>query len=68
MTPLRLLPRLALATVALAPGAVVALVCHTDKRSSAAVPALQAAGFADVRVLHRGMVRWTEAGLPVERI
>jgi uncharacterized membrane protein YdjX (TVP38/TMEM64 family)/rhodanese-related sulfurtransferase len=43
----------------------VVLVCHTDKRSAKAAATLGEAGFQDVRVLRGGMVRWTEAGLPV---
>lgn len=43
----------------------VILVCHTDKRSARAAALLSEAGFRNVRVLHGGMVRWHEAGLPV---
>jgi uncharacterized membrane protein YdjX (TVP38/TMEM64 family)/rhodanese-related sulfurtransferase len=43
----------------------VVLVCHTDKRSARAAGLLRDAGFCDVRVLRGGMVRWSEAGLPV---
>ncbi len=43
----------------------VVLVCHTDKRSARAAGLLRDAGFSDVRVLRGGMVRWSEAGLPV---
>jgi uncharacterized membrane protein YdjX (TVP38/TMEM64 family)/rhodanese-related sulfurtransferase len=43
----------------------VVLVCRTDKRSSAAARTLQAAGFAQVSVLRRGMEQWNTAGLPV---
>jgi uncharacterized membrane protein YdjX (TVP38/TMEM64 family)/rhodanese-related sulfurtransferase len=43
----------------------VVLVCHTDKRSASAAALLGDAGFSDVAVLRGGMVRWTEAGLPV---
>jgi uncharacterized membrane protein YdjX (TVP38/TMEM64 family)/rhodanese-related sulfurtransferase len=43
----------------------VVVVCHTDKRSASAARLLADAGLGDVRVLHGGMVRWTEAGLPV---
>ena len=46
-------------------GQRVVLVCHTDKRSAKAAATLSAAGFQDVRVLRGGMVRWTDAGLPV---
>jgi uncharacterized membrane protein YdjX (TVP38/TMEM64 family)/rhodanese-related sulfurtransferase len=45
--------------------ASLVLVCHTDKRSARAAAALDTAGFRDVAVLRGGMVRWTEAGLPV---
>jgi len=44
----------------------VVLVCHTDRRSAQAAVLLHEAGFRDVRVLRGGMVRWNEAGLPVE--
>ena len=44
----------------------VVLVCHTDKRSAKAAAILSEAGFQDVLVLRGGMVRWNEAGLPVE--
>jgi uncharacterized membrane protein YdjX (TVP38/TMEM64 family)/rhodanese-related sulfurtransferase len=43
----------------------VVLVCHTDKRSASAAALLGDAGFREVAVLRGGMVRWTEAGLPV---
>jgi uncharacterized membrane protein YdjX (TVP38/TMEM64 family)/rhodanese-related sulfurtransferase len=43
----------------------VVLVCRTDRRSASAAALLNDAGFRDVRVLRGGMVRWTEAGLPV---
>jgi uncharacterized membrane protein YdjX (TVP38/TMEM64 family)/rhodanese-related sulfurtransferase len=44
----------------------VILVCRTDKRSASAAALLCDAGFSDVRVLHGGMERWNENGLPVE--
>ena len=43
----------------------IVLVCHTDKRSASAAALLGDAGFREVAVLRGGMVRWTEAGLPV---
>ncbi|MFZ1102337.1 MAG: VTT domain-containing protein [Hyphomicrobiaceae bacterium] len=43
----------------------IVLVCHTDKRSASAAALLEGAGFRDVGVLRGGMVRWTEAGLPI---
>jgi uncharacterized membrane protein YdjX (TVP38/TMEM64 family)/rhodanese-related sulfurtransferase len=43
----------------------IVLVCHTDKRSAKAAATLSEYGFQDVRVLRGGMVRWTEAGMPV---
>jgi len=43
----------------------IVLVCHADKRSASAAALLGDAGFRDVAVLRGGMVRWTEAGLPV---
>jgi uncharacterized membrane protein YdjX (TVP38/TMEM64 family)/rhodanese-related sulfurtransferase len=45
--------------------APLVLVCHTDRRSARAAALLDTAGFRDVAVLRGGMVRWTEAGLPV---
>lgn len=44
----------------------IVLVCRTDKRSASAAALLDAAGFRDVCVLRGGMVRWNEAGLPLE--
>jgi uncharacterized membrane protein YdjX (TVP38/TMEM64 family)/rhodanese-related sulfurtransferase len=50
-------------------GSPVVLVCRTDKRSAVAARTLRAAGFSQVNVLHQGMQRWNEAGLPLaERI
>jgi rhodanese-related sulfurtransferase len=51
------------ASLAQEPGPLV-LVCHTDRRSSAAAAHLRAAGMADVTVLRGGMVAWHRAGLP----
>jgi uncharacterized membrane protein YdjX (TVP38/TMEM64 family)/rhodanese-related sulfurtransferase len=48
------------------PQTSVVLVCRTDKRSASAAALLDAAGFRDVLVLRGGMVRWNEAGLPIE--
>jgi rhodanese-related sulfurtransferase len=42
----------------------IVLVCHTDRRSSAAAVHLRAAGVANVTVLQGGMVAWHRAGLP----
>jgi uncharacterized membrane protein YdjX (TVP38/TMEM64 family)/rhodanese-related sulfurtransferase len=47
-------------------GEPLVLICHTDKRSAKAAALLAAAGFANVRVLRRGMVAWAELSLPVE--
>jgi len=44
----------------------VTLVCHTDKRSSAAAQIMCASGFTQVNVLRRGMEQWNADGLPVE--
>jgi rhodanese-related sulfurtransferase len=44
----------------------IVLVCQTDKRSSSAAALFDAAGFRNVVVLRGGMVRWNEAGLPVD--
>ena len=44
----------------------IVLICHTDKRSTKAAVLLTAAGFAQVRVLRRGMVGWNELALTVE--
>jgi rhodanese-related sulfurtransferase len=46
-----------------APGRPVVLVCHTDRRSSAAAHHLRSMGFAEVAVLRGGMVAWNQAGL-----
>ena len=43
----------------------VAIVCRTDKRSAKAALLLTEEGFADVHVVHGGMTKWIEAGLPV---
>lgn len=43
----------------------IVLVCHTDRRSARAAILLGDAGVRDVAVLRGGMVRWSEAGLPV---
>jgi uncharacterized membrane protein YdjX (TVP38/TMEM64 family)/rhodanese-related sulfurtransferase len=47
-------------------GEPLVLLCHGHKRSAKAATLLTAAGFADVRVLRRGMVGWSELALPVE--
>ena len=44
----------------------VILYCRTDNRSSRAADALQGLGYENVAVIERGIVGWTEAGLPVE--
>jgi uncharacterized membrane protein YdjX (TVP38/TMEM64 family) len=43
----------------------VAIVCRTDKRSAKAALLLTEEGFADVHIVHGGMTKWIEAGLPV---
>jgi len=43
----------------------VVLVCRTHKMSGAAASQLQTAGFSNVRVVRGGMVKWNEAGLPI---
>ena len=40
----------------------IVLVCHTDRRSSAAAAHLRAAGATDVTVLRGGMVAWRADG------
>ena len=45
----------------------VAIVCRTDRRSAKAALLLTEEGFADVHVVHGGMTKWLEAGLPVVR-
>ena len=40
----------------------IVLVCHTDRRSSAAAAHLRAAGGNDVAVLRGGMVGWRSEG------
>ncbi len=46
------------------PGRLIVLVCHTDRRSSAAAHHLRSMGVTEVAVLRGGMVAWSEAGLP----
>lgn len=41
----------------------VVLVCHTDRRSSAAARMLQQAGGTNVAILRGGMVAWRNHGL-----
>ncbi len=45
------------------PGRPIVLVCHTDRRSSAAAHHLRQSGVTEVAVLRGGMVAWVEAGL-----
>ncbi|GAB1231635.1 rhodanese-like domain-containing protein [Ferrigenium sp. UT5] len=45
----------------------VVVICHSGRRSARAVQQLQEAGFTQVFSVDGGMVRWAEAGLPVER-
>ena len=45
----------------------VAIVCRTDKKSAKAALLLTEAGFAEVHIVHGGMTKWIEAGLPVFR-
>ncbi|MCK5383453.1 MAG: VTT domain-containing protein [Gammaproteobacteria bacterium] len=45
----------------------VAIVCRTDKRSAKAALLLTEEGFADVHIVHGGMTKWLDAGLPVVR-
>ena len=40
----------------------IVLVCHTDRRSSAAAAHLRSAGASDVTVLRGGMVAWRSEG------
>lgn len=47
------------------PARPVVLVCHTDRRSSAAAQHLRGLGVTDVAVLRGGMTAWTQAGLAV---
>jgi uncharacterized membrane protein YdjX (TVP38/TMEM64 family)/rhodanese-related sulfurtransferase len=47
------------------PGAVVALVCRTDRRSAVAARQLEESGLAEARVLHGGMERWNSLGFEV---
>ncbi|MGE0416958.1 MAG: rhodanese-like domain-containing protein [Acetobacteraceae bacterium] len=44
-------------------GRGIVLVCHTDRRSSAAAHHLRGTGVNDVAVLRGGMSAWTQAGL-----
>jgi len=45
----------------------IALVCHTDRRSSVAARRLSSQGFADVHIVVGGMKAWNQAGWPTER-
>jgi uncharacterized membrane protein YdjX (TVP38/TMEM64 family) len=45
----------------------IAIVCRTDKRSSAAAQLLSGKGFSDVRVTRGGMTDWTRSGFPVAK-
>jgi len=45
----------------------VAIVCRTDRRSAKAALLLTEESFSDVHVVHGGMTKWLEAGLPVVR-
>ncbi len=45
----------------------VAIVCRTDRRSAKAALLLSKGGFSDVHVVHGGMTRWHELGLPVKQ-
>jgi uncharacterized membrane protein YdjX (TVP38/TMEM64 family)/rhodanese-related sulfurtransferase len=45
----------------------IAIVCRTDKRSSAAAQLLSGKGFSDIRVTRGGMTDWNRNGFPVER-
>lgn len=49
------------------PGAVIALVCRTDRRSATAARQLRNSGLADARVLRGGMERWNSLGFEVVR-
>ena len=44
----------------------IALVCHTDKRSTSAAALLGAAGFKYVMVLRNGMEQWNKEGFAVD--
>lgn len=46
---------------------LIALVCRTDRRASAAAFALRVSGFKNVVVVRGGMTQWNADGLPVER-
>lgn len=45
----------------------VTIVCRTDKKSAKAALLLTEEGFADVHIVHGGMTKWLDAGLPVVR-
>lgn len=43
----------------------LAILCKTDRRSAKAALLLAEAGFAEVHVVHGGMSKWIDTGLPV---
>lgn len=45
----------------------IAIVCRTDRRSARAALLLARHGFADVRIVRGGMMKWNVEGLPVVR-
>jgi rhodanese-related sulfurtransferase len=45
-------------------GRPLVLVCHTDRRSSAAAEHLRRAGATDIAVLRGGMVSWRARSMP----
>jgi hydroxyacylglutathione hydrolase len=54
-----------LGELGLAPGAPLAVICHSGARSSTAASLLARAGFKAVMNVTGGMVAWRDAGLPV---
>ncbi len=45
----------------------IAVVCHSDKKSTKAVDLLSSQGFSDVVLVDGGLRDWSHAGFPVER-
>ena len=45
----------------------IAIVCRTDKRSTAAAQLLSGKGFSGIRVTRGGMTAWNKNGFPVEK-
>ena len=45
----------------------IVLICRSGRRSGIAYKELAAEGFTNLRNMHDGMIKWLEAGYPVEK-